>query len=165
MKKISKDKRDIAKALLDSGKTYREIADALDISTGTLHNISKESPEKTKGFIKELRQRLSAKHYMLADYILGSINIINLNYASLKDKVIASAILLDKARLFEQENPLDSKLKPNLSEQGFEQPPCLEKNPLKINDVFVQGKHDLSEHLNCEMAEKSNKDKDLVENI
>ncbi|MBI4823764.1 MAG: hypothetical protein HY805_05985 [Nitrospirae bacterium] len=72
---------------------------------------------------------------------------------------------ISKARLFEQENPLDSKLKPNLSEQGFERTEGSKENPLKINGVSVQENHDLSEHLNCEMAEKPNKDKDLVENI
>jgi hypothetical protein len=105
MKRIGEKKRQMARELLEAGRTYREVAEAMDISIGTLHNIMREPPEATASLVGEIKGRLSAKHYMLADYILNTIEPLNIHNASLRDKVIAAAILVDKARLLEGRPP------------------------------------------------------------
>jgi len=44
--KIPEDKRDLARALLLAGSTYKEVAEALDISIGSVHNITREPSER-----------------------------------------------------------------------------------------------------------------------
>lgn len=100
-KKITKEKRLSARLLLTEGAPYREIASELQISIGSVHNIVKETPENLSPFIKEIKQRAAMKYWLLSDHILSRISELNLTYATLKDKVIASAILMDKARLIE----------------------------------------------------------------
>ncbi len=39
MKKTDAVKRDMARAMVEAGLTYREVADKLDISIGTVHSI------------------------------------------------------------------------------------------------------------------------------
>lgn len=103
MKKIPSDKKAAAVELLRAGKTYREVAEALDISIGSVHNIANEPPEVTAPFVDEIKKRLAHKHYILADHILNNLIIspYSIGKASLKDRVLAAAILLDKARQIE----------------------------------------------------------------
>ncbi|MDA8174380.1 MAG: hypothetical protein M0018_07310 [Nitrospiraceae bacterium] len=95
--KIEEAKRDMARVLLESGRSYREVAGALEISIGSVHNIIKEPHEKTAPLLREIRERSAAKNLLLADHFLNRITDYNVNDASLKDKVICAAILTDKA--------------------------------------------------------------------
>ncbi|MDA8169073.1 MAG: hypothetical protein M0Z59_05155 [Nitrospiraceae bacterium] len=45
-RQIAWKKRELARVLLASGRTCREVAEALDISVGSVHNIMKESGER-----------------------------------------------------------------------------------------------------------------------
>ncbi|MBI4822991.1 MAG: hypothetical protein HY805_02020 [Nitrospirae bacterium] len=99
--KILEERKDIVHALVESGKSYREVASTLGISIGSVHKIMHEPDELIFPLVEQLKKRLSARHYLLSDYILSRISELNMTYASLKDKVIASAILIDKARLID----------------------------------------------------------------
>ncbi len=99
---IAQEKRAMAKALLASGRPYREVAEALDISVGSVHNIMKESREDVMRILKETRARHAMKCFLLSDHILGRISDSDIRNASLKEKVVASAMLDDKAAKFEQ---------------------------------------------------------------
>ncbi|MBI4824374.1 MAG: hypothetical protein HY805_09145 [Nitrospirae bacterium] len=57
---------------------------------------------------KRVSARAAMKYWLLSDHILSKISELNLIYASLKDKVIASAILMDKARLIEGDEKCDN---------------------------------------------------------
>ncbi|MBI4823665.1 MAG: helix-turn-helix domain-containing protein [Nitrospirae bacterium] len=106
-KKISKEKRLSARLMLLEGRSYREIASELQVSVGSIHNIVKETPENLSPLISEIKKRTAIKYWLLSDHILSRISELNLTYATLKDKVIASAILMDKARLIEGEKVKD----------------------------------------------------------
>ncbi len=95
--RIEAEKRELARALLVAGRPYREVAEALDISVGSVHNIMKESREGLTGLLKETRARLATKYLLLSDHILGRISDADILKASLKEKALASAILADKA--------------------------------------------------------------------
>ncbi len=99
---IAQEKRAMAKALLASGRPYREVAEVLDISVGSVHNIMKESREDIMRILKETRARHAMKCLMLSSHILGRISDSDIVNASLKEKIIASAILADKAVKFEE---------------------------------------------------------------
>ena len=100
--RIAEEKRAMAKALVAAGRPYREVAEALGISVGSVHNIMKESREDIMRILKETRARHAMKCFMLSDHILGRISDSDIINASLKDKVIASAILADKAVKFKE---------------------------------------------------------------
>jgi hypothetical protein len=70
---IPEDKRELARAMLEVGKTYREVSDALDVSIGSVHNIMKEDMPDIMPLVEAIKARLASKHYMLADYILSHI--------------------------------------------------------------------------------------------
>ncbi len=99
--KIAGQRRAMAKALLATGRSYREVAEALDISVGSVHNIMKESSEDIMRILKETQARHAMKCLLLSDHILGRISDSDINHASLREKVIVSAILSDKALKFE----------------------------------------------------------------
>ncbi len=100
--KIAKEKRAMARALLAEGRPYREVAEALDISVGSVHNIMKESREDIMRISKETRVRLAMKCLLLSDHILCRISDYDISNASLKEKALASAILADKAAKLEK---------------------------------------------------------------
>ncbi|MDA8156386.1 MAG: helix-turn-helix domain containing protein [Actinomycetota bacterium] len=100
--KIREEKKELAVALLEAGRTYREIAEALDIGIASVHRIAKEPYEKTLPLVEAIKARFAAKHYLLADYILNGIEDYNICNASLKDRIICAAILADKGMQIEQ---------------------------------------------------------------
>jgi hypothetical protein len=116
-RKIPETRRELARALLEAGKTYREVAEALDMSVGSVHNVMKEPPERTAPLLSALKSRFAMKHLMISDHILGRISDTDIMQASLRDKVIAAAILADKARLLEGEGRIEQVEQP---EQGEE---------------------------------------------
>jgi len=101
--KIPDEKKELAVALLHSGKSYREVAEALEISIGSVHNIAREPMARIGPLVAELKERFAAKHYLLADHILGKIGDSDIERASLREKIQAAAILQDKARALEKE--------------------------------------------------------------
>lgn len=108
-KRINEDKREVVRVLLETGRSYRDVADTLEISIGSVHNIMKEPAGLTAGFVAALKARFAQKHYMLSDHILTRITDGDIRGASLKDKVIAAAILADKARSLEKSAPCPGK--------------------------------------------------------
>ena len=101
-RQIAWEKRELARVLLASGRTYREVAEALDISVGSVHNIMKESGERVGPLVASIKKRFAAKQFILADHILSRITDWDIGKASLKEKVLAAAILADKAAQMEQ---------------------------------------------------------------
>ncbi len=99
--RIAEEKRAMAKALLAAGRPYEEVARAMDISVGSVHNIMKESREDLTRILNETRARIGMKYLLLSDHVLGRIDDHDINKASLKDKAVTSAILADKALKFQ----------------------------------------------------------------
>jgi len=85
--------------MVGTGMTYREVADTLEISVGSVHNVLKEPPAAVAPIVREMNARLAHKASMLADHILARIDDHDIGKASLKEKAIAAAILMDKARM------------------------------------------------------------------
>ena len=106
--KIQEDRKELALGLLEAGRTYREVAEAMDMSIASVHRILKESPEKISSLVEEVKGRFISKHLLIADSLLNGISGYGV---SLKDRVICAAILIDKAMqmqqsgLFKGENP------------------------------------------------------------
>jgi len=96
-KRLEEKKRELASTLLKAGRNYREVAEALDMSIGSVHKVSREPREDLAPLVEELRRRFSAKCLLLADHLLSRITDTTVGNASLKDRVIAAAILADKA--------------------------------------------------------------------
>ena len=102
--KIAAEKRVMAKTLIASGRSYREVAEVLDISVGSVHNIMKEAQENIMRILTETRARHAMKCLLLSDHILGRISDYDIANASLREKIIASAILADKAEKSEKKD-------------------------------------------------------------
>jgi len=99
---IKQDEKELARALLAMGRSYREVAEAMELSVGSVHNIAREPMERIEPVLQEIRRRFAMKHWMLADHILGNIDARDLMYAGLKEKALAAAILTDKAMVLEK---------------------------------------------------------------
>lgn len=100
MKKTDAVKRELARSMLDAGKTYREVAEALNIGLGTVHSIAAERPDAR--LAGALRKNFSSRCLMMADQILSDISRHDIAKSSLQQQTIAMAILLDKAMLLEK---------------------------------------------------------------
>jgi hypothetical protein len=100
--KIRENEKELARALLAMGRSYREVAEAMELSVGSIHNIAREPVERIEPVVREIRRRFAMKHWMLADHVLNTITRHDLSHASLKEKAIASAILTDKAITLEK---------------------------------------------------------------
>jgi hypothetical protein len=61
----------------------------------------KEGADEIAPIIKEIRSRFAAKNYALADHLLNRISESDIERATLIEKVRASAILVDKARVLD----------------------------------------------------------------
>jgi len=109
-KRIHHAKRELARALVGGGMTYQEVADTLEISVGSVHNVLKEPPAAVAPIVREMQARLAHKTFMLADHILSRICDYDLDKARLKEKALAAAILMDKARML-AERPEGSPVK------------------------------------------------------
>jgi len=120
-KKIHHAKRELARGLVGAGMTYRDVADTLEISVGSVHNLLKEPPAEVAPIVREMNARLAHKASMLADHVLARIDDLDIGKASLKEKAIAAAILMDKARMLaERPEPLIGSEKAHLrAETGF----------------------------------------------
>ena len=119
-------KRAIAGSMKMAGHTYREIAEALDYSVSTVHAIVRHEGPIMDQLAEEIIKREGKRHRVLSEYILSRITDGDLAHASLKEKVIASAILTDKAIL------LDSKLN-----KPTQTPPKTEQNAEQSEQQFL----------------------------
>ena len=102
-KKLPEEKKELARALLETGMSYREVSSALAISVASVHNISREPLEDLAPLVAEIRKRMASKCWLLADHILSKLGNLSIASATLKEKTIAAAILTDKAVLLEKE--------------------------------------------------------------
>ncbi len=97
-RRISKEKRETAKAMLKAGKQVFEVAKALELSRATVYRMQHEgADEDVEALAREIRKNMADRYLLLADTILSGIDDRELNSASLKEKAIAAAIFTDKA--------------------------------------------------------------------
>jgi hypothetical protein len=101
-KRLETEEKELARGLLAMGKSYREVAEALELSVGSVHNIAKEPLERVEPMVSEIKRRFAMKHWLLADHILNKIHIHDVARASLKEKALAAAIITDKALMLEK---------------------------------------------------------------
>jgi len=120
-RRISLSKRRLARAMSKAGHTYREISEALDVSIGALNYIVRQEGPEFDALAKEIKKRNVARHRMLAEHILSSIDDSDIMRAPLKNKVIAAAILTDKAELIEKNEAGKQPPVAAFSEQNTEQ--------------------------------------------
>jgi hypothetical protein len=93
--------RTLAGVLLRSGSTYREVSDALEISVGSVHNISREGMDYLEPLVTEMKRRSAFKCYLLADHTLSRMSDVDFERAGLKEKSVAAGILFDKATMLD----------------------------------------------------------------
>ena len=101
-RRINLGKRLLIRAMGKAGHTYREISRALDVSVGAVNYIIREEGPECTALADNIRIRNADRHRVLAEHILSSITDLDVSRASLKHKVIAAAILTDKAELLEK---------------------------------------------------------------
>jgi hypothetical protein len=94
---IPPSKRELALAMIRAGKTYREVATALDIGTGSVHRIIKAAGITPMELAREIRREFAAKCLIVADYIVESISDIKITNATMRENALAAAIFADKA--------------------------------------------------------------------
>ncbi len=135
-KKTPEEKRELALAMLEAGKSYSQVASALNISISTVHNIViKGQDSASSSLIGLIKQRLAGRNYLLADLILSWVSDLDLQYASLKDKAVAAAILIDKARLIEDNKRAGSPRTPRTPPSGDKMPSNMEKPAIDGPDL------------------------------
>lgn len=97
----------VAVALRAAGMPYEKISFVLKVGVGTVHSWV-NSPEMLGGRYSQLAEKvksqLSNRQYLLSSSILSNISDEDMKKASLKDKVLSSSILIDKARLIDGEH-------------------------------------------------------------
>ena len=92
-------------ALRAMGNSYGTIADHLKVGRTTVHTWINdiESNQPLKDVSEQIKKQLASKQYMLSNSILSAITDKDIERASLQQKIISSATLIDKARLIEGE--------------------------------------------------------------
>ena len=94
----------VAVALRSSGMPYEKIAFVLKVGSGSVRawvNSSSRLGGRYHELAETVKSHLADKQYLLSNTILGSVSDADIERASLKDKVLSSSILIDKARLIE----------------------------------------------------------------
>lgn len=102
MKKREAAKKELAKAMVDAGCTYREASEATGISIGTVHNLIAGRTADTGPLANAIMHRFSSRCLMMADYMLEDITKYDIGKATLQQRMISIAILLDKALALEK---------------------------------------------------------------
>ena len=82
---------------------YREVADKLNISIGTVHNIVVDRVDDPTPLARSLRKKFGARCMLMADEMLEQIKGYKIASAPLQQVIISVAILLDKAAALEKE--------------------------------------------------------------
>jgi hypothetical protein len=105
-KPITEDKKSMARAMIEAGSSYRQAAEVLEISSGSVYNIMRTTHEDLNPIVSSVKLEFANKFYLLSDYIVSRISDLDIGRASLKEKAIAAAILADKAdKLSRRESP------------------------------------------------------------
>ena len=97
----------VAIALRSSGMPYEKIAFVLKVGSGSVHawvNSSSRLGGRYHELAETVKNHLADKQYLLSNTILGSVSDADIERASLKDKILSSSILIDKARLIDGES-------------------------------------------------------------
>lgn len=119
---IPPSKRELALAMIHAGKTYREVATALDIGTGSVHRIIKAAGITPMELAREIRREFAAKCLIVADYIVESISDIKIADATMRENALAAAIFADKAfQLWPPDDDEEEDGERNIMEQGIAQ--------------------------------------------
>lgn len=106
----------LASALRASGMSYRKIGFVLGVSNSTVHDwvnrstITGVAADRCKELADNVKSNLANKQYLLSNSILSAISDEDIARASLKDKVISSSIMIDKARLIDGESTENQSL-------------------------------------------------------
>ena len=101
--KRMEQKKEIARAMLRAGDSYRKISETLEIGVATVHAVSREAETNDlERIVKEIKRGYVARHLMLAEYMFDSLPGKLISNTSVKDVAIAGAILTDKALAFEK---------------------------------------------------------------
>ena len=117
MKKTEAVKRDMARAMVESGLTYREVADKLNIGLGTVHNIVVDREADPTPLAQAVRRKFGARCMLMADEMLDQIKGYKIATAPLQQVIISIAILLDKAAALEKETVPEKVAPENVSER------------------------------------------------
>lgn len=96
MKTDLKKKSEIA-AHAAAGKSNREVARLSGVSDKTVAKVLRD-PE-VMALVADNQERLAEKYEQLAEAVLDNVTYEDLEKANLQQKAIASATMLDKARL------------------------------------------------------------------
>jgi len=95
----------MALAMWSSGMTVKSISRMLGANYVTVLRWMNDSEllkeAQARNVIEKVKSVLSDKHYMLANTILSRVSDDDIDGAGLKEKVLSSSILIDKARLIE----------------------------------------------------------------
>jgi len=99
------EEKAVAIALKAQGLTHVEIGEILGRSISSISNwIHSSSDLAISSMADGLKKHGGAKRHLISDAILGKISDTDVEKASLLQKVTASAILTEKARLLEGES-------------------------------------------------------------
>ncbi len=93
------NKRDAVRAFLESGKTYREIADILGVSKSTVGNIAKETKTVDAGLVDAIKKTEVDKLKSKCDMLLDGLTPDKVEKARLTEISIAYGTLFDKRQL------------------------------------------------------------------
>jgi hypothetical protein len=99
--RIPQEKRELIRAMVQAGKTYREIAEEMDVSVGVINKIMCES-EDLLPLATEIRKRLAAKYVLMADIALDTISDAVLGWARPRERAVIAAIFTDKVLALEE---------------------------------------------------------------
>jgi hypothetical protein len=113
----------LIRQLVEEGVSYREIRDALRVSTGTISNVvhdfdHDDSDQDFREMARAIKKVLASKYLVLADAVLESVTRDEVEESSLKDMAITAAILTDKAAMLDP-----SVLRPDAPGEGPEAAP------------------------------------------
>jgi hypothetical protein len=102
LKRIPEKKRELIRALVQSGMPYRNVSEEMNVSVGVVNKIMREG-EDILPLAAEVRKRLAARYVLLADTALDTITESLLRWQSGKDRAVVAAILTDKALALEEQ--------------------------------------------------------------
>ncbi len=96
-KRVDAEEKQQIAILAAQGKSQRAIARATGRDNKTVAHVLRDPT--VIAMVDEGKERLARKYYQLAETILDNVTYEDLEKASLQQKAIASATMLDKARL------------------------------------------------------------------
>lgn len=103
LERIPHEKQVAVKTFLMLGHSYRKIAKALDISTGTITTINRQSPANIDE-VEQFKKRLIAESYSLTARAWNRVTDDKLEHMNALQLTTIGAIGIDKARDMEGSN-------------------------------------------------------------